>query len=196
MLYSHRPQGRIGSIRPVNSSMEHHGPGNGHDCSDGSLCLGIVVVGTNTCKLADLLELAKFCGELSTGKGCTIVRQVGARNHSMASTELLIGLLAFQGLMASEKALEVDPDMISGTVNKEATSLVLGLDRATPFGLKGMTTGAADEVINRCLLSWEQLLSRDDSLSVLDDGTSCARGWSGRLFAKLAGCTLGSGSQL
>ena len=106
-----------------------------------------MVVGTNSCKLAYLAELAKFFSVLLAGEGSTIVREVGLWHNSFTSTVFLKGLLGFKGFMGGQQLLEVDKDILGGGVYKDASSFVPRLDWATAFGLKGASKGAADEVI-------------------------------------------------
>ena len=147
MLDCHGPQRWVGCVGPVDSSMQHHSPGYGHDGSDGSLSFSIVVVGTNSSKLAYLTELAKFFGVLLASEGGTIVREVGLRHNSLAGTVVFKSLLSFKGFMGSQQLLEVNKDIVGGGVHKDASSFVPRLDWATPFGLKGASQGAADEVV-------------------------------------------------
>jgi hypothetical protein len=57
MLYCHGPKLGIGNVVPVNRSMQHHRPGNTHDCLNPSFSNSVVVMGTDACKPLDLLEL-------------------------------------------------------------------------------------------------------------------------------------------
>ena len=148
MLDCHGPEGWVSSVRPVDGSMQHHSPGYGHDSADGSLSFSVVVVGTNSSKLADLTELAKFFSVLLAGEGGTIVREVGLGYNSFTGTVVFKSLLGFEGLMGSQQSLEVDKDIVGGGVHKDASSFVPRLDWATAFGLKGASQGTADKVIH------------------------------------------------
>jgi hypothetical protein len=70
---SHGPQGWVRCIRPMDGSVKHHSPGDGHDGPDGSLSFAIVVMGTNACKPDDLFEGRQLLGKGLSCEGLAIV---------------------------------------------------------------------------------------------------------------------------
>jgi hypothetical protein len=82
MLHSHRPKLRISHIGPVNGSVQHHGPGNGHNSLDRALSVSILVMGTDAGKSHDLAEGSQMCLETLGGKGGSMVCEKGLRHNA------------------------------------------------------------------------------------------------------------------
>ena len=73
ILHCHWPQGWFGLMRPMESSMKHHGSGYFHNGSDALLSHTIVMMSTNSGKLDDLFELGEVLAKGLRCKAAAIV---------------------------------------------------------------------------------------------------------------------------
>jgi hypothetical protein len=60
VLDGHWPQTGIGYLWPMNSRVQHHSAGNGHDSLDVSFSNGIVMVSSSSGETNHLFELGKL----------------------------------------------------------------------------------------------------------------------------------------
>ena len=64
MLDGEGPKCGIGDVRPMNGRMQHHGPCDGHDCTNVAFGDSIVMVSADASESDDLLELGEVAREL------------------------------------------------------------------------------------------------------------------------------------
>ena len=64
MQNGHGPKTRVGNVRPMDGSMQHHGPGDTHNRPNSALCNGVMVMRSNPSEVKDLFEDTELCGKL------------------------------------------------------------------------------------------------------------------------------------
>ena len=65
MVDCHWPQAGIRHLRPVESRMNHHGSGYGHDSLDGTFGLAVMMVSTYSCVSDGLIKGREVLLEIS-----------------------------------------------------------------------------------------------------------------------------------
>lgn len=103
----------------MNGSVEHHGPGDGHDGLDCSFGVAIVVMSTDTGEAEDLFESGEFLLELGRSKAGSVVGEERRWGDSMIAAHLFELGLGFECLMRRHVLLELDMDVVGGMVNKQ-----------------------------------------------------------------------------
>ena len=196
ILDCHGPQGSISQLRPVDGGMEHHSSSHSHDGPDIPLCHSIVMMSTNTCKADDLFKLGQFLSKGCRGEGATIVSKEGLGDNTMVAAEGLELVFGTEGLMAVQVSLEDSVHKARGMVNKEAATRVHALRRGLATGGEEPALGTGNKVVHRDLLSWEKMLSLEDTLTISNSSCLGSRRRSESLLSILAGGTARHGSQL
>ena len=98
MLDCQGPKCWVGDVRPMDGRVQHHGSGDGHDCSDVAFGNSIVMMGADTSKAYNLLKVGQVAGEFSGGECFRIVGEVFLWNDTGAAThhfEFLFGFECF-----------------------------------------------------------------------------------------------------
>ena len=99
--------------------MQHHGSGDGHDGSNVSLGDAIVMVGANTYKPYDLLEVGEVARELGGGERFGVVGEEFWRCDAGVATHSFEAFLRLEGLMRVETDLMFNENIAGGVVNKD-----------------------------------------------------------------------------
>ena len=149
--------------------MNHHGPGNGHDRLDGSFCNSIVMVGSNSSKLDDLLEVGQMLLVLLGGEAGAIVRHIGLWDNTRVAAMGLKRFLAVDCLVGVQMNLFLDEQVPRGVVDEECTAGVLRLGVFFSESMQQSASCGTYEVVNRNVLAWEEVVVFQCSLSI-DDG--------------------------
>ena len=135
IVHGVRPESGISHVRPVNGGMHHHGSGDGHDGSDGSLSNGIVMVCTGSSKVNDLSIFLKLLLECLGCEGRTTVTQVLGGYHTMFKAHGFKLLDSVQSFRGCETLLHFNMNCTTGQVNEQAATCVAGsIDTTTTVG--------------------------------------------------------------
>jgi hypothetical protein len=108
MSYCHWPQLWISHFRPADALMQHHGAS--HVCDGTNSAFGSIIgmLGTNTSKAGDFLEILQVASVVAAGKGGSIVTVVRANDHTKVMAAFFKFFLALQHLMSVETGMIIE----------------------------------------------------------------------------------------
>ena len=152
----------------MNSSMQHHCPGNGHDSSNSSLSNSILMMSRCASKPHHLFVVLEVVCKLLGNKGTTLISLIGLRHHTKVHAHPFKIFLGSESLMGVQMCLKLNMDQPCGCINKYGTSCVHAAGDTGPFGALGSPSAVADKVIKEYLLSRLQLILLEISPNITD----------------------------
>ena len=133
MLDGEGPKCGIGDVRPMDGRMQHHGPCDGHDCTNVAFGDSIVMVSADASESNYLLELGEVARELGGRERFRVVGEVLLRRHSCVATHSLETLFCFKSLVRVQADLVLDKNVAGCVVNKDTAAGV----HVVELGLSG-----------------------------------------------------------
>jgi hypothetical protein len=159
LLHGHRPQLRVGDLRPMNRSVEHHRAGDRHDGLDRPLGDSVVVMGPDAGEANRLLKRRQVAGEGVRREGFPVVGLVLLRDDANITAKQLVLFLGSKGLVGVQMGLKLDMDVARSVVNEDTAARVHVALVGLAAGREETAFRSANEVINRNTLPWEEVVS-------------------------------------
>ena len=142
------------------------------------------------------MKLSKMLTELSGGECLSVVSSILLHNNPMVATHLLILLLGSEGFMAVQLCLELNMNVTTGVINKDAATFVHLFCISFPIAAKETTASGAHKMVNRHTLTRKEVVLLKRASDAWIFGGDGAGSWATNLLSKLTGSALWVGLEL